>query len=799
MLFDFTRAATQAANDSPTKPTDQITILTAVDGALATKRHVMTPQGVQTQQYGKGYRFEIRQEAVEGINDVWRVVQQLQAHPASFVVRGEPRDGVDWSCARRLLYADPKNGDPATFDATSRSWFMVDIDGVECPAGVDPVEDPEDAVEHLIGLLPPELWDATCVWQWSSSQGVKAGGALSCHLFFWSAEPLTDDQLTRWAGEVNASGKIIDAAVYRAVQPHYVAAPLFEGMRDPLPRRIGLRRGLEDVVTLEVPEAAPLLVRDYSGAAPSVGPGFEGKLSAIGGPEGFRRPIVAAASYFIAGRVDPDTGYLKARLRDAILRADPGGRSPAEIERYASDRHLDEIIAWAERRERVRSGGGGFAFDLSAAAPQTDQPATEAAKPQEVTMPTIVNFADYQPSRWDGERFVAEAPEPAAADYDLAAFAVSKMQGRAPERQYLVKDIFPLAVPVIVAGQGGVGKSYMLADAALKIAEWDGRGAPPRAFGGDLAAHGRVVVISAEDDWDELHRRIDELDPTGERRERAGDRLMLVPFSAIGGAALIKETSMGLEITEAFHTLRDKLRAIPDLRLVVLDPLSVFFHINQNDTSQAYTTMSTLGALSSELGATVAAVHHFSKLKEGIKDVEEARGSVKGNAALVDGSRASYALWKTPEEEGKRLAAAFGVEYHRSMFVSGGVVKANYKHDSGMHTYMRQGDSPVLVDITAQARTAVAVKVDDDLEELAVALEERAEMGRPLSASGRNGLYEARLELPAPWNKASRRSLESGVLTLLAAGRIVKVPDQSRAGHPTVLDGPNGQYAVDAR
>jgi hypothetical protein len=44
---------------------------------------------------------------------------------------------------------------------------------------------------------------------------------------------------------------------------------------------------------------------------------------------------------------------IKARVREAVQRADPGGRSAADIDRYCSDRHLNDIIGWVRTRERA--------------------------------------------------------------------------------------------------------------------------------------------------------------------------------------------------------------------------------------------------------------------------------------------------------------------------------------------------------------------------------------------------------------------------------------------------------------
>ena len=79
----------------------------------------------------------------------------------------------------------------------------------------------------------------------------------------------------------------------------------------------------------------------------ALGIGYQAFLAKIGGTEGFRGPIKSAIASYIAengSAADPEP--LKAEIRAAIARADAGGRSLSELERYTSDKHLDGIFDW---------------------------------------------------------------------------------------------------------------------------------------------------------------------------------------------------------------------------------------------------------------------------------------------------------------------------------------------------------------------------------------------------------------------------------------------------------------------
>ena len=131
------------------------------------------------------------------------------------------------------------------------------------------------------------------------------------------------------------------------------------------------------------------------------------------------------------------------------------------------------------------------------------------------------------------EVFRASPPsnnQPVIADWSAARFL-----GAAPERIWLIDGIVPLGVPVMLATAGGLGKSMLCLQLALAVAYGDaidGRAKP--VLGGPVAQHGSVVILTAEDDKSEIHRRLNSLDPKN-TRESQPDRLYVVPLPDAGG------------------------------------------------------------------------------------------------------------------------------------------------------------------------------------------------------------------------------------------------------------------------
>jgi hypothetical protein len=324
-----------------------LTVLRSVSGKHASKRFTRKKDGeVGNRSYGSEKYFAVESIAVRNIAELAQALERLTNQTFAFVIRGEPLPGINRKHTRRLLYPEKSTGDAATFREAKRHWFLVDGDHIPCPVTIDPKSDPEGAVEYVIGLLPPELYDATCWWQWSSSQGVLASDdTLSLHLWFWGLEALADAELKRWALAANrvAGFKLIDDSLYRAVQPHYIAAPSFEGLTDPLPRRYGLRQGLDDAVSLLIPEPHPKRPEEPLGEGYEPGLGIDAYLAKIGGTKGFRGPIMAAlASYIAIYGSNTDVQPIYQAIREAIARAEPDG----DLGRYADDTHLDKITDW---------------------------------------------------------------------------------------------------------------------------------------------------------------------------------------------------------------------------------------------------------------------------------------------------------------------------------------------------------------------------------------------------------------------------------------------------------------------
>ena len=250
------------------------------------------------------------------------------------------------------------------------------------------------------------------------------------------------------------------------------------------------------------------------------------------------------------------------------------------------------------------------------------------------------------------------------------------VHGSPPEQKFLIGDTIPLGVPCVFAAAGDSGKGMMTLDLAMKVAS----GQPMQnSFGGLVAHHGSAIILSAEDDRDELHRRVSRLDSSNNRSGYKHD-LLVVPLPNEGGVFPIMMKSDNTYVTSPeFEKIYEEMLEIEDLALVVIDPMASFVHADVNaDPAAGAAFMGLLAQISTETGATVMVNHHMAKVrdKEPITKPEEARNLIRGTSAIVDGVRSAFAIWQVDEGVAEARCRDLGVKYQRNMIYDGAVVKS---------------------------------------------------------------------------------------------------------------------------
>ena len=418
-----------------------------------------------------------------------------------------------------------------------------------------------------------------------------------------------------------------------------------------------------------------------------------------------------------------------------------------------------------------------------------------------------------KPEKWDAADAVAEgmdvaafiasagreAVRPAKRSLDLADWYATRYAGRAPEQRFLVENSVPLGVVSLLAAMGDTGKGMITLDLALSVATGKSRSVSvspePIALGGAVRAFGTALVLTAEDDEAEVHRRLERLDPERLRLQQP-ERLVVVPLPNAGGPfPLVASGRNGPEATEHFAKLRDQIDRIADLKLVVLDPLSSFMHadINADPAAGSFAT-GLLAGLATETGAAVIVAHHMRKPQGNrpISTVEQARDAVRGSSALVDGVRLVYGIWPVSEDHRDTTLKALNEPSRRNAVFQGAVVKANGTIDRTIRTYLRAPNG-LLVDVTEQLYESRLGKAELS-EALVAAIAKAAKNGHPYTHTGGNGVYRQRHRLAAVFHDVSRNRLQNMIQDLLNDNVLVK-GKASGSKEDKWLDVPNGPFA----
>ena len=423
----------------------------------------------------------------------------------------------------------------------------------------------------------------------------------------------------------------------------------------------------------------------------------------------------------------------------------------------------------------------------------------------------ILSVPEGKPPKWDAADAVSEGfdvdvflqeeyQKPKTYKINLKDWTLDSYRGAPPEREWLVEHVFPMKALSVLAASGGTGKGMIGLDLALKIVcEYEGKDdllAPyPVSFGNAVVQHGSVVIFSAEDDRDELHRRLEQLDPS-RNRERSNHKLILVPLPNTGGPSpLIVSGKTGPETTPFFEEVKEQLLEIPNLKMVIFDPLSSFAMVDlvKNPTDCVFVN-GALASLASDTKAAIIASHHLNKIRADrpIMSPGQALEMISGSARIVDGTRMSYCIWPMDPQGARLKCKRLGINFRHDLIFSGCPVKANLPVDRAIKTFMRSENG--LLVVIDDALRAVKTTHDDRLEALVDVVARGARAGRPFTLSGKGTCpYDRTDELPEELKDIGKNKLKAMVDELIEAEKIKKCVAQG-SKVPMWLDVPDGPF-----
>lgn len=208
-------------------------------------------------------------------------------------------------------------------------------------------------------------------------------------------------------------------------------------------------------------------------------------------------------------------------------------------------------------------------------------------------------------------------------------------------RDFVISGLKAGSVGAIIA-PGGTGKSFLSIELAISIIT-----NTPFANGVfDVpTVKGKVAMVFAEDDLSEIQYR----------QALILDNLYYVSSNKISKTECEKEISENLEyysadeyspylLRKSFQTIEttewvDWLKSIAKgKRLLILDPLSSFFGLDENDSIAVNKLIVTLRKIARETNCAILLVHHTNKAST-LNEQGHLQGASRGSSALVDGLR----------------------------------------------------------------------------------------------------------------------------------------------------------------
>lgn len=322
-----------------------------------------------------------------------------------------------------------------------------------------------------------------------------------------------------------------------------------------------------------------------------------------------------------------------------------------------------------------------------------------------------------------------------------------------PPRRWHVPDLIPAGTVTIINGDGGTGKSLLAAQLALATTS-------NTKWVGQQVEQGPCIYLSAEDDLDELHRRIATI---AERQNVPLSRLddfHMVPLA--GEDAILASTKPGshvLATTALFKTIESEIKALQPA-LIVLDTLADLFGGEENQRAQSRQFIGLLRGWAIKYHTTMVLLAHPSL--SGLANGTGSSGSTGWNNSV----RSRLYLERVMDGSGGKA-----VEPDPDARVLR-TVKANYGRTGG-EIPLRWSDGILVSEVSTlgvDLRNALAEQRAEDIF-LNLLLEFAAE-GRHVSATPSANYAPSVFAKDARSDDMSKRSLVEAMNRLFASRKI---------------------------
>lgn len=245
-----------------------------------------------------------------------------------------------------------------------------------------------------------------------------------------------------------------------------------------------------------------------------------------------------------------------------------------------------------------------------------------------------------------------------------AFFRANTLIGKAPPREWFVKDLIPLKTTTMLSGDGGTGKSLI----ALQLAACGAAGKP---WLGQPMLRQETLYIGAEDERDEIWRRLENINAAIGCTPK--DLALLSLRSLAGEDALLAIDGTVLN-PSALYSEIDQYAAQTAPKLIVLDTLADLYPANENDRAKVRQFVQFLNRLALKRECAVLLLSHPSLT--GMSQGTGASGSTGWNNSVRsrlyltrDDADDDRRALKTMKSNYGKVGGEIIVEYRKGAFV----------------------------------------------------------------------------------------------------------------------------------
>lgn len=259
---------------------------------------------------------------------------------------------------------------------------------------------------------------------------------------------------------------------------------------------------------------------------------------------------------------------------------------------------------------------------------------------------SLIYWADQDSPGWrDGYRATTHTGERAvraAATNHTTRLVVHRMSDVQPRRlEWLWPDRIPLGKLTLLAGDPGLGKSYVTCDLAARVS----RGMVWPDDSTKRQPVGSVVMFNCEDGLEDTIRP---------RLDFAGADVSKI--ISIEGTTTVdpdsgEDRQRGFSLVVDLPRLEEVVRELTDCRLIVIDPVSAYCgETDSHKNADVRALLAPLAALAEKYHVAIVMITHLSK-GTGTKSLYRAMGSM----AFAAAARAVWHFAKDPDDESRRL------------------------------------------------------------------------------------------------------------------------------------------------